>query len=131
MSGSMVLSRVFFLVFAAVHCTAAARPDAPGQASAIVVNTWPFVNATAKAWEYLTNGYTSVEAVVEVRLTRRLVISDQLISATIFRITVTQTCILRTCMRPVRLPLTKACVKPRMACITAKISRNSAVMRIP
>jgi hypothetical protein len=29
------------------------------------------------------------------------------------------------------LPLTKACIKPRMACITAKISRNSAVMRIP
>jgi hypothetical protein len=61
----MLAFQIFVVLVSAAAGTRAASPDARG--GAIVVNTWPFVNATAKAWTFLTHGYPSVQAVVEVR----------------------------------------------------------------
>lgn len=52
------------LVVAALSVAAASAPG--GQiGSSVVVNTWPFVNATAKAWEVLQAGGSHLDAVEE------------------------------------------------------------------
>jgi hypothetical protein len=40
--------------------------------SPIVVNTWPFVNATVEAWRALAEGESAVESVIRVRCSKCL-----------------------------------------------------------
>lgn len=65
------------MLFSVLLVAALSSGPAHGLSAAhpIVVNTWPFVNATARAWQALEDGEAAVEAVVQVQRSLRAAVS--------------------------------------------------------
>ena len=51
-----------------LHTTSAGQASPRFVRAQTIVNTWPFVDATAAAWDVVRKGGSAVDAVLEVRV---------------------------------------------------------------